>query len=101
MSHQISIHLEQIARRTLKTDWGGFGHVAHADYIDMAGGAFHVVIAVLAPFYKEASKEDKAKISEFIEKYRDLSDKRVREEPEKVKKLVDDLDGLTRELESR
>ncbi|MDR4936044.1 hypothetical protein RGU11_06645 [Rossellomorea marisflavi] len=99
MRHLISMELENLARRVLKTGRGGFGHVASADYIDMPGGAFHVVISVLAPFYKDANDEYKAKISGIIHEYRDLSDKRVTEDPEKVKKLVDDLERITSELE--
>ena len=96
--HQISIELESIARRVLKTERGGYGHVAHADYIDIQGGAFHVIISVLAPCYKNATEEERAKIDEFIEKYRDLSDKKVGEEFDLVRTMTDELKQLTREL---
>ena len=98
MSHQLSIELEHLARRVLKTGWGGYGHVAHADYIDMPGGAFHVVLAVLSPYYQKADDDKRSLINEFIDKYRELSDKRVREKHEEVKKMTSELKNLIEEL---
>lgn len=98
MSHSISLDLEHVVRRVLKTDMGGFGHVAHADYIDMKGGAFNAIIAVLAPCYQDASSSDRAVVDEFIEKYRDLSDKKVSEVSTTVREMIDELKELVKRL---
>jgi hypothetical protein len=101
MSHQIAMRLEHVARRELNTEYGGYGYVAHADYIEMVGGAYHVVIAVLAPYYKDAEKQDREKISGFIEKYRELGDKRIRESKSEFEKMTDELKELIEGLKSK
>lgn len=98
MSHHQSIELEMLARRVLGTLQGGFGHVAHADYIDMQGGVFHVILSVLAPFYKNSSDNMRIEIDNFIDKYRDISDKRERE-IDNTEIIIDELKELVDKLE--
>lgn len=100
MSHQIAIELESIVRRALKTGWKGFGHVANADHIELPGGAFVAIVASLAPYYKEADDETRGEISEFIDRWRDLAQTRVKDNVEEVKKLVIELKRMIDKLEA-
>lgn len=98
MSNRISFDLEGLVRRALNTGWGGLGGIAKADYIDMDGGAFHAIIAALAPYYKDAGSDTQAEISNFIHKYRFLSTERVRDHKEDARELIRELDSLLDKL---
>lgn len=75
MYHSKSISLEHVARSALNLqNRGGLYGVIDADYIDQVGNAFTVLIASLAPYYKDGSPETVQKISEFLKKYYYLGD---------------------------
>lgn len=99
MSHHTSVELESLVRRALNTGWGGFGHVAHADHIDLEGGAYVAMIACLAPYYKESGNETKGRISDFIDRWRFLEKEKVRDKVDEVKTLVKELRVLLDELD--
>lgn len=76
IDHQISMRLEMAGRSALGLEGrGGLYGVIDADYIDVVGNAFTVLIASLAPYYKTGDSDVKNKIDSFLEKYNYLSDK--------------------------
>jgi len=96
-NHQISMSLETAARKALSVQGRGVLHgVIDADYIDIIGNAFTVLIAAVSPYYKEADAENRAEIESFLDKYSFLGESDV--ERDRYTEGVDSAATELREL---
>jgi NADPH-dependent curcumin reductase CurA len=96
--HFSAIRLENAARRALGLDGrGGMAGVIDADFIDYGKGAFTVICAALAPYYKGANPEQVQMINAFIDKHYELKgvpdnyDELVKKAAEELNQLLDKL----------
>jgi len=102
MYHKISLKLEFYARRALNLkNRGAMNGVIDADYIDKVGNAFTVLIASVAPYYKDGSPDEIQQIGGFLKKFRYLDNHELNEEKyfsgvkesaEELRKLIDKLE---------
>lgn len=96
-NHQVSMKLEMAARSALGVQGRGALHgVIDADYIDRIGNAFTVLVAAVAPYYKESENENRALIESFLERYSFLGELDI--EREKYTEGVDSAATDLREL---
>jgi hypothetical protein len=101
INHQISIQLEMAARSALNLQGrGALYGVIDADYIDRVGNAFTVLVAALAPYYKDSTPEVQSRIEEFLERYSFLDDPDVEIEQysDGVARAATELRELIRDL---
>lgn len=101
INHQISMRLEMAARSALNIQSrGALYGVVDADYIDSVGNAFTVLVAAVAPYYKDSNKEIQAVIEQFLEKYSflDDSDGELEKYSEGVDSAATELRKLIKEL---
>ncbi|MEE8670444.1 hypothetical protein AABM27_03510 [Heyndrickxia faecalis] len=101
INHQVSLRLEMAARKALNVNSrGALYGVVDADYIDQVGNAFTVLVAALAPYYKDASSEVQTRIETFLEKYSFLDDQDIskNEYSEGVEKAATELRELLGKL---
>lgn len=98
MSHQASIELEMAVRRALGKNAGrGSLLVANADYIDIGFG-FAALVGAVAPYYVDATPEEQAEISAFLQRYTELNGGRSKEHVELIQQAAKELDQLIRKL---
>lgn len=98
-SQQIAIKLEVVARRALNIKKkGAMAGVISAEYIEKQRGAFTVICSALAPYYLNATPEERAPLDDIIERYRYLEDsssefyfKGIDKATEELRVLFDDL----------
>ena len=98
-SQQIAIKLEVVARRALNIKkQGGMSGIISADYIENQRGAFTVLCTALAPYYLNATEEERAPLNDMIDRYQHLQDcsheeyfKTTDRAAEELKSLLDDL----------
>jgi hypothetical protein len=101
INHQISMRLEMAARSALNLQGrGALYGVIDADYIDQVGNAFTVLVAALAPYYKDSENEVQARIEGFLERYSflDESDGEREQYSNGVDHAATELRELIREL---
>ena len=98
-SQQIAVNLETAARRALNIKGrGGMAGVISVDYIEKQQGAFAVLTASLAPYYLNATKEEREPLDEMLEKYMFLQDCSPEEYYKGVSSAAEELKALLERL---
>ncbi|MDL4842240.1 hypothetical protein [Aquibacillus rhizosphaerae] len=75
LGEQIAVKLELVARRALNIKQkDGMAGVISTDYILNKNGAFTVICAALAPYYLNATNEERVPLDALINRYKSLED---------------------------
>ncbi|WP_407270976.1 hypothetical protein [Radiobacillus sp. PE A8.2] len=96
---KIAVKLEVVARRALNVkNKDGMAGVISVDFIANNRGAFTVICAALAPYYLNATKEERIPLDDIIARYRHLPNcsneeyfKSTEQATEELKALLNDL----------
>lgn len=100
-NHFNSIRLENVCRSALNVDSRGalYGMV-DADFIDRVGNALPVIAMSVAPYYRNATSEDRQRIEDFLESFSHLGDENYdrNEYSSEVARAAEELRALLRTL---
>jgi hypothetical protein len=92
--------LEELARKTLNVaSRYSMGGIVETENIE-SGGAFTIMCAMLAPYYKLGNDEQKAIIAVFIKEYDMLKNMPINDQYfEALERLYEDLNSLISKLD--
>ncbi|MRH41788.1 hypothetical protein GH741_03765 [Aquibacillus halophilus] len=98
-SQQIAIKLEIVAKRALNIqDKDGMAGVVSTNFIENEKGAFTVLCTALAPYYLNATKEERIPLDSIIERYRHLQDCGIEEYFKSTDRAAEELTLLLNHL---
>lgn len=97
MARENAMSLERICRHSLNyEDRGALNGLIDADQINSVGGAYYVLAATLAPYFKDGDSNQREQINNFLNTYYSLSDKDL--EYEEYNTILGQADDSLREL---
>ncbi|WP_138415210.1 hypothetical protein [Aquibacillus sediminis] len=98
-SEQIAIKLEVVARRALNIkNPSGMGGIISAEYIEKHRGAFTVICMALAPYYLNATEEERIPLDDIVERYQHLQTCGLEEYFKTVSHATEELKTLFHDL---